>query len=49
MGSLLVIFVSQAVLCFLVFLFLNYSMTKDAELNEDIKQFKEATEKREVR
>lgn len=49
MGGLFMIFISQAILCILVFLFLNYSMTKNAELKEDIKHFKEAAEKREVR
>jgi predicted PurR-regulated permease PerM len=49
MGGLFMIFISQAILCILVFLFIYYSLKKNAELKEEIKRFKESSWKREVK
>jgi|GEM_PF-2811612 len=49
MGGLFMIFISQAILCILVFLFIYYSLKKNAELKEEIKRFKESSGKREVK
>ncbi|MGE5446320.1 MAG: hypothetical protein ACM3SR_17265 [Ignavibacteriales bacterium] len=49
MGSLFMIFISQAILCTLVFLFIYYFVGKNAELKEEIKRFKESSGKREVK
>jgi hypothetical protein len=49
MGGLFMIFISQAILCILAFLFIYYSLKKNAELKEEIKRFKESSGKREVK
>ena len=46
MGSLFTIFISQAILCALVFIFVYYFVGKNAELKEEIKHFKEASGKK---
>jgi steroid 5-alpha reductase family enzyme len=48
MDSLFIIFVAQAILCILVFLFIYRSAKKNAELKEEIKHIKEVLGKREV-
>lgn len=49
MGSLFMIFISQAILCALVFSFIYYFLNKNAELKEEIEHLKEASGEREVK
>jgi hypothetical protein len=49
MGDLFMIFISQAILCGLVFSFIYYFLNKNAELKEEIEHLKEALEKGEIK
>jgi hypothetical protein len=49
MGGLFMIFISQAILCILVFLFTYHLVKENAKLKEEIERFKEASGKKEVK